>query len=54
MARLRKHYKDEEHEKDKKREKIRRIICNLLAVFWIIVIFVCGAFQHNDSIVGSA
>ena len=52
MARLKKQYKDEKHELDKKREKTRRIICNTLAVIWIVAICICGAFQHNDTIVG--
>ena len=52
MARLKKQYKDEKHELDKKREKIRRIICNALVVIWIVTICICGAFQHNDTIVG--
>ena len=52
MARLKKQYKDEKHELDKKREKTRRIICNTLAVIWIVAICICGAFQHNNTIVG--
>lgn len=40
------------HALDKKREKIRRIICNTLVVIWIVTICICGAFQHNDTIVG--
>lgn len=52
MARLKKQYKDEQHERDKKREKIHKTICNALAVFWIVAICICGAFQHNDTVVG--
>ena len=52
MARFKKIYKDAQHELDKKRERIRRIVCNALAVFWIAAVCICGVFQHNDTVVG--
>ncbi len=52
MARIKKIYKDEEHELLKKRHKIRTAVSATLAMFWIVAICICGGFQHNDIIVG--
>lgn len=52
MARLKKYYQDEKRELDKKRKKIRKTICNALAIFWVVSIGLCGAHQYDDTFVG--
>ena len=52
MARLKKVYKDEKHERLKKRHKIRFAVSVTLVIFWITAICICGVFQNNEMIVG--
>lgn len=52
MARYKKIYRDEQHELDKKRDRIRKTIDVCVALFWVLTIVVLGLHQHNHLIVG--
>ena len=52
MARYKKIYRDEQHERNQKRERIQKTVDVCLALFWIATIVVLGIFQNNDTILG--
>lgn len=50
MARLKKVYVDEKYLRDKKRERIRKVVSHTLVTCWIVGIGTIGYFQDNPQI----
>ena len=53
MARYKKIYRDEQHEQDKRRNRIRKTVDVCVAVFWVASVAAMGLYQHNDTVVGT-
>ena len=52
MARLKKVYTDPEYTRDKKRERIRKLVASALIVCWITGLFIMGIHQDDPCVVG--